>query len=148
MGTMRRLLGVCAAALSAAIVSACSTDTPKSQSCYPGDFIYGARTADGSTTYEVCGADGAAYEVYDGDPFELPDAGQPDGDAGDGALACDPNAGPLPFMCGGCTTNGQCSNRDTCFQFNMKGAHCTHPCSQGCPPPSGGCGNTGMCKPQ
>lgn len=147
---MRRLLGTCMLAGAAVMSAACSEDGASSEACYPGDFAYGDAAADGAVTYRRCVANGSSYAPYEGDPTSVPDAGAaPDVSAPDASSSCDPSAGPMAFMCGGCATNDQCAD-GVCFSFNKKGARCTHSCTTAldCPAPSAGCGNQGVCKPQ
>jgi len=131
------------------VLAPCACHGADEQTCYPGDFVYADAAPDGAREYAWCSADGTHYVAYDGDPTVVPEAAPADAAAPD-ASACDPGAGPLAFMCGGCTSNDQCAAGNTCFPFNNKGAHCTHPCKGAidCPAPSGGCGNQGVCKPQ
>jgi hypothetical protein len=117
------------------------------QQCYPGDVEYAdaSRLADGASAapFVRCNDNGTAYE-----PFDPPDAGGAS-DASEAGANCDSNAGLLGFMCPGCTRDDECAS-GTCVPFTNKGPHCSHACksSVDCPPPSGGCGNNGFCKPQ
>ena len=57
---------------------------------------------------------------------------------------------PIPFMCPCDTADDQCDDAagDMCFNFNMKGPHCTRACdgAEDCPEPSNECNNMGVCK--
>jgi len=153
MGTMRRAWVLALIGALAAAFAACDTETPNSDACSPGDFERIA-LADGGASFLQCTAEGGAYVAYDGpDPNALADVAVADA-SGDAPSACDPaaNGGKLPFMCFGCTVDGDCAAGLVCFSFPNKGGNvCTRVCSTAsqCPtPPSGGCGNNGHCKPE
>jgi hypothetical protein len=71
-------------------------------------------------------------------------------DSGPGDDEASPDAGtePLPFM-SECTLgeDEQCET-GLCYNFNMKGPHCTHACEvdADCEAPSPGCNGMGVCK--
>jgi hypothetical protein len=57
---------------------------------------------------------------------------------------------PIPFMCPCDTADDMCdqASGDMCFEYNEKGARCTHACDgpEDCPEPSNDCNNMGVCK--
>lgn len=65
--------------------------------------------------------------------------------APDAGVAAPPGA-TLRFM-DPCTDHNQCPT-GLCFSFNMKGPHCSAPCTEPCqcPAPSAGCSNMGICR--
>lgn len=81
--------------------------------------------------------------------------GDDDGDAAAFDAAPDPrcivgDGEPIPFMCPCDLADDQCDSAagDMCFEFNMKGPHCTRACEgpEDCPAPSNDCNNMGVCK--
>ena len=151
---VRALREVGAVLGSLALLAACSTETAKSEECYPGDYQV-VTLPNGTTEYYVCSADAGAYVPNDGsNPNALPDANEPDTSLPDGGSSAPPTTctpGDLGFMCAGCTTNADCAPGLglVCFPFPNKGGNlCTLDCpGNPCPPPSAGCGNNGHCKP-
>jgi hypothetical protein len=81
----------------------------------------------------------------------LPACGSSDsgGDPPDADLS-DARQTPLAFMDPCNLDNDQCDTAagDYCFNFTMKGPHCTHDCGgpEDCPSPSTGCNGMNVCK--
>jgi hypothetical protein len=87
----------------------------------------------------------AAQDGEPDPPVDEPTPNELAPDAGDPATA-------LPFLSACDLTQDECDKTSSpellCFGFNMKGAHCTHPCvmDTDCGDPSPGCNGKGVCK--
>jgi len=57
-------------------------------------------------------------------------------------------SGTIPFMASCHPADDQCLDHLVCFEFNRKGPHCTHACTDDdqCEAPSPGCNGKGVCK--
>lgn len=111
--------------------AACAED---GRPCYPGDYR-SCSCAAGELGYQQCDAEGQGYGACDCSGVT---PGEEGGTSGAGAL--------LEFMAE-CSGDAQCET-GLCY-YNDKGySYCTIPCTAdtGCPPPSPGCNNKGICK--